>query len=45
MKRNSLVCPYAGSPSPLTPAGSCRYDSSLGNSGIKFIVFNMCFLS
>lgn len=25
-----LLCVLAGSPAPLTPAGSCRYDSSLG---------------
>ncbi|KAK7345260.1 hypothetical protein VNO77_15858 [Canavalia gladiata] len=29
--------PNAGSPSPLTPAGSCRYDSSLGLLTKKFI--------
>lgn len=34
----------AGSPSPLTPASSCRYDSSLGKYEIHFFVFDIhCF--
>lgn len=32
-----------GSPSPLTPAGSCRYDSSLGNSRFKFFTSQLLF--